>query len=119
MSKEEGDDKKSADSDGYDASNTRDGRWHEKWIFRHGCRMFWHGSLDGISLMEQGGVHARTWPYYFTRISVPQKMWETSYLSVRVRPQGNKEHPITQVTDPKKAGGVIGGVTDDGAMLDC
>ena len=82
--------------------------------------MFWHGLLDGSLLMEQGGAHARTWPYYFSGISVPQKIfWETSYLSIRVRPQGNQEHPITQVTDPKKAGGVIGGVKDDGAMLDC
>ena len=35
--------------------------------------MFRHGSLDGISLMEQGVAHARTQPYYFTGISVPQK----------------------------------------------
>ena len=35
--------------------------------------MFRCGSLDGIPLMEQGGVHARTRPYYFTGISVPQK----------------------------------------------
>ena len=48
-----------------------------------------------------------------------KKLQETSYLSVRVRPQGNKEHPITQTTDPKKAGGVVGGVKDDGATLDC
>ena len=82
--------------------------------------MFQRGSLDGISLMEQGGAHARTRPYYFTGISVPQKkLWETSYLSVGVHPRGNKEHPITQVTDPKKAGGVVGGVKDDSATLDC
>ena len=48
-----------------------------------------------------------------------KKMRETSYLSVGVRPRGNKEHPITQVTDPKKTGGVVAGVKDDGAMLDC
>ena len=35
--------------------------------------MFRRGSLDGIPLMEQGGAHACTWPYYFTGISVPQK----------------------------------------------
>ena len=35
--------------------------------------MFRRGSLDGISLMEQGRAHARTRPYYFTGISVPQK----------------------------------------------
>ena len=82
--------------------------------------MFRHGSLDGSLLMEQGGAHLRTWPYYFSGISGPQKkFWETSYLSVRVCPQGNQEHPITQVMDPKKAGGVIGGVNDNGATLDC
>ena len=82
--------------------------------------MFRHGSLDGIPLMEQGGAHVRTRPYYFTGISVPQKkLRETSYLSLRVRLRGNKEHPIMQVTDPKKAGGVVGGVKDDGATLDC
>ena len=82
--------------------------------------MFRRGSLDGIPLMEQGGAHVRTWPYYFTGISVPQKkLRETSYLSVRVHLRGNKEHPITQATDPKKAGGVVGGVKDDGATLDC
>ena len=70
--------------------------------------------------MEQGGAHARTWPYYFTRISVPQKkLRETSYLPIGVHPRGNKEHPITQVMDPKKAGDVIGGVKDNGATLDC
>ena len=82
--------------------------------------MFWRGSLDSIPLMEQGGAHVCTWPYYFTGISVPQKkLRETSYLSIRVCPQGNKEHPIMQVTDPKKAGGIVGGVKDDGASLDC
>ena len=35
--------------------------------------MFRRGSLDGTPLMEQGGARARTWPYYFSRISVPQK----------------------------------------------
>ena len=44
--------------------------------------------------------------------------WET-YLSVGVRLRGNKEHPITQATDAKKAGGVVGGIKDDGATLDC
>ena len=73
MSKEEGDVEKSADSDGYHAPNASDGQWDEKWIFHHGRRMFWHGSLNGTPLMEQGGVHACTWPYYFSGISVPQK----------------------------------------------
>ena len=81
--------------------------------------MFRRGSLDGIPLMEQRGAHARTRPYYFTGILVPQKKRETTYLSVGVRPRGNKEHPITQATNPKKAGGVVGGVKDDCAMLDC
>ena len=49
----------------------------------------------------------------------PPKFWETSYLSIGVCPQGNQEHPIMQVTDPKKAGGVVGGVKDNGATLDC
>ena len=44
---------------------------------------------------------------------------ETSYLSIRVCPQGNQEHPIMQATDTKKAGGIIGGVKDDSATLDC
>ena len=35
--------------------------------------MFWHGSLDCSLLMEQGGAHARTRPYYFSGISFPQK----------------------------------------------
>ena len=48
-----------------------------------------------------------------------KKLRETSYLSVRVRPRGNKEHSIMQATNPKKAGGVVGGVKDDGATLDC
>ena len=82
--------------------------------------MFRHGLLDGIPLMEQGGAHARTRPYYFTGISVPQKkLWETTYLSVGVRPRGNKEHPITQAMNPKKAGVVVGGVKDNCATLDC
>ena len=83
------------DSDGYHAPNASDGQWHEKGSFHHGRRMFWRGLLDSSLLMEQGGVHARTWPYYFSGISVPQKkFWETSYLSVRVHLQGNQEHPI-------------------------
>ena len=82
--------------------------------------MFRRGSLDSIPLIEQGGAHVRTRPYYFTGISVPQKkLRETTHLSVRVRPRGNKEHPITQATNPKKAGGVVGGVKDDCATLDC
>ena len=82
--------------------------------------MFQRGSLDGIPLMEQGGAHARTRPYYFTRISVPQKkLRETTYLSIGVCPRGNKEHPITQAMNPKKAGGIVGGVKDNCATLDC
>ena len=82
--------------------------------------MFWRGSLDGTPLMEEGGAHARTWPYYFSGISVPQKkLQETSYLSIGTRPRGNKEHPIMQATDLKKAGSVVGGVKDNGATLDC
>ena len=108
------------DSDGYHAPNASDGQWHEKWIFHHGRQMFRRGSLDGTLLMEHGGAHACTWPYYFSEISVPQKkLRETSYVSVRVRLRGNQEHPITQVTDPKKAGSVVGGVKDGGATLDC
>ena len=82
--------------------------------------MFRRGSLGGISLMEQGGAHARTRPYYFTGISVPQKkLRETTYVSIGVHPRGNKEHPITEVTNTEKAGGVVGGVKDDCATLDC
>ena len=70
--------------------------------------------------MEQGGVHACNRPYYFSRISFPQKkIQEMAYVSVRVRPGGNQEHPITEVTDSKKAGNIIGGVKDNGASLDC
>ena len=80
--------------------------------------MFRRGSLGGIPLMEQGGAHVRTQPYYFTGISVPQKkLRETTYLSVGVRPRGNKEHPIMQATNPKKAGGVVGGVKDVGLLI--
>ena len=87
MTKEEGAVEKYTDSDGHDASNTRNRRRHEKRIFRHGHRMFRRGSLDSISLMEQGGAHAHTWSYYFTRISVPQKkLRETPYVSIGVRP---------------------------------
>ena len=76
---------------------------------------FQHSSL----LMEHGGAHARTWPYYFSVISFSQKPFrETSYLSIRVRLWGNQEHPIMQVTDTKKAGGIIGGVKNNGASLD-
>ena len=51
--------------------------------------------------------------------SPTKKFQETSYLSVRVHPRGNQEHPITQATDPKKAGSIVGGVKDDSATLDC
>ena len=104
----------------FHAPNASDGEWHEKGSFHHGRRMFRRGLLDGSLLMEQGGAHVHTWPYYFSGISVPQeKFWETSYLSVRVRLQGNQENPISQATDPKKVDSVIGGVTDDSATLDC
>ena len=71
-------------------------------LWNRGVRTHAHGHI--ISLESQ---------------SHKKKLQETSYLSVRVRPRGNKEHPITQATNPKKAGGVIGGVKDDGATLDC
>ena len=70
--------------------------------------------------MEQGGVHACNRPYYFSGISFPQKKFqEMAYISVRVHPGGNQEHPITEVMDSKKAGDTIGGVKDNGASLDC
>ena len=119
MSKEEGDVEKSVDSDGYHAPNASDGRRHEKGSFHHRRQMFWHGSLDGSLLMEQGGVHAHMAILFLRNFSPTKKFWETSYLSVRVHPQGNQEHPITQATNPKKAGSIIAGVKDDGATLDC
>ena len=48
-----------------------------------------------------------------------KKLRETSYLSIGVCPRGNKEHPITQAMNPKKAGSIVGGVKDNGATLDC
>ena len=48
-----------------------------------------------------------------------KKFQETAYVSVGVCLQGNQEHPITEATDSKKAGDVIGGVKDNGALLDC
>ena len=48
-----------------------------------------------------------------------KKLQETAYVSVRVHLRGNQEHPITEVTDSKKAGDVVGGVKDNGASLDC
>ena len=81
--------------------------------------MFRHGSLDGTPLMEQGGGHAHMAILFLQNFSATKKLRETSYLSVRTRPRGNKEHPIMQAMDPKKAGGIIGGVKDDGATLDC
>ena len=57
----------------FHAPNTADREWHEKGSFHHCRQMFRHGSLDGSLLMEQGGTHARTWPYYFSGISFPQK----------------------------------------------
>ena len=47
------------------------------------------------------------------------KFQETSYLSVGVCLRGNQKHPITQAADTKKAGGIIGGVKDNCASLDC
>ena len=73
IAKEEGDVKKSADPNGFHAPNT-DGKLHEKGSFHHCCQMVWHGSLDGSLLMKQGGAHARTSPYYFSRISFTQKI---------------------------------------------
>ena len=48
-----------------------------------------------------------------------KKFQETFFLSIGVRLRGNQEHPITQAIDPKKAGGIVGGVKDNGASLDC
>ena len=48
-----------------------------------------------------------------------KKFQEMAYVSVRVHPGGNQEHPITEATDSKKAGNVVGGVKDNGALLDC
>ena len=56
---------------------------------------------------------------FLRNFSPTKKLRETSYLSIGARLRGNKEHPITQATDPKKAGGVVGSVKDDGATLDC
>ena len=65
-------------------------------------------------------MHATGRPYYFSRISFPQKKFqEMAYVSIRVRPGGNQEHPIMEVTDSEKAGDIIGGVKDNGASLDC
>ena len=70
--------------------------------------------------MEQGGAHECIRPYYFSGISFPQKkLRETAYVSIRVCPGGNQEHPIMEVTNSKKAGDIIGGVKDNGALLDC
>ena len=63
----------SKNPNGFHAPNTADREWHEKGSFHHCRQMFRHGSLDGSLLMEQGGTHARTWPYYFSGISFPQK----------------------------------------------
>ena len=73
MSEEEGDVEKSVDPNGFHAPNTSDGKPHEKGSFHHCRQMFRRGSLGGTLLMEQGGAHTRTWPYYFSRISFPQK----------------------------------------------
>ena len=105
---------------GFHAPNATDGERHEKGSFHHCRQMFRHGLLNGSRFMEQGGAHARIRPYYFSGISFPQKKFqEMDYVSVRVRPGGNQEHPITEVTDSKKAGNIVGGVKDNGASLDC
>ena len=71
--------------------------------------------------MEQGGVHAcNRQAILFLQNFIPTKKFqEMAYVSVRVRPGGNQEHPITEVTDSKKAGNIVGGVKDNGASLDC
>ena len=56
---------------------------------------------------------------FLQNFSPTKKFRETSYLSVRVCPLGNQEHPIMQVTDPKKAGSIVGGVKDGIATFDC
>ena len=118
-SKKEGDVEKSADSDGYHAPNASDRQRHEEGSFHHGRQMFRHGWLDGSVHMEQGGAHAHMAILFLPNFSPTKKFGETSYLSIGVRLRGNQEHPITQATDPKKAGGTVGGVKDDGATLDC
>ena len=48
-----------------------------------------------------------------------KKLRETTYVSIGVRLRGNKEHPITEATNTKKAGSIVWGVKDDCATLDC
>ena len=51
---------------------------------------------------------------------IPTKnFWETANVSIGVRPRGNQEHPIAEAMDSKKAGGIVGGVKDNSALLDC
>ena len=109
------------DTNGLNATNAGDGRWHEKGSFHHCHQMLWHGSLDGSLLMEQGSMHACIWPYYFSRISFPQqkKLQEMAYVSVGVHPQVNQGHPTTEAADSNKAGDIDGGVKYNGALLDC
>ena len=109
MSKGEGDVEKSVDSDGYHDPNASDGQWHEKWSFHHGRRMFRHGSLDSTLLMEQGGAHARTWPYYFSGISVPQKNCGRPpiYLSEFIC-EGMKNIPLHKRRTQRKLAALLG-----------
>ena len=71
--------------------------------------MFWRGSLDGILLMEQGGAHARTWPYYFTGISVPQKNCGRPpiYLSEFVH-EGIRNNPLCKQRTQRKLAASLG-----------
>ena len=71
--------------------------------------MFRRGSLDGISLMEQGGAHARTRPYYFTGISVPQKNCGRPpiYPSEFVR-EGIKNIPLRKRRTQRKLAASLG-----------
>ena len=48
-----------------------------------------------------------------------KKLWETAYVSIGLRPQGNQGHPIMEAVDSKKAGDIDGGVKDNSASLDC
>ena len=70
--------------------------------------MFQRCSLDGSLLMEQGG-HMRTWPYYFSGISVPQKNSERPpiYLSEFVC-EGIKNIPLCKRWTQRKLAASLG-----------
>ena len=97
------------DSDGYHAPNASDGQRHEKGSFHHGRRMFRRGLLDGPLLMEQGGVLTHTWPYYFSGISVPQKISGRPpiYPSELIR-EGIKNIPLCKRQTQRKLAALLG-----------